>query len=91
MPNSRASKNSSVISNVREAAIRVEVDNLAAALEAYKAWRLLRTDAAHVFFKEIKSNGRVVAFKAKTAKAVENAKHAFCTKAENAEEELCFV
>ena len=63
----------------------------ASALEAYKAWRLLRTEASHVFFKEIKSNGRVVAFKAKTAKAVENAKRAFCTKAENAEQELCFV
>ena len=63
----------------------------ASALEAYKAWRLLRTDAAHVFFKEIKSNGRVISFKAKTAKAVENAKRAFCTKAENADEELCFV
>ena len=63
----------------------------ASALEAYKAWRLLRTEASHVFFKEIKSNGRVVAFKAKTAKAVENTKRAFCTKAENAEEDLCFV
>mmetsp|Transcript_15454 Transcript_15454/g.25770 ORF Transcript_15454/g.25770 Transcript_15454/m.25770 type:complete len:236 (-) Transcript_15454:214-921(-) len=63
----------------------------ASALDAYKAWRLLRTESSHIFFKEIKSHGRVVAFKAKTTKAVENAKRAFCTKAENAEEDLCFV
>ena len=63
----------------------------ASALEAYKAWRLLRTDMAHIFFKEIKDHGRVVAFKAKTEKAVENAKKAFCTKPEHAEEEVCWA
>mmetsp|Transcript_29666 Transcript_29666/g.60581 ORF Transcript_29666/g.60581 Transcript_29666/m.60581 type:complete len:231 (-) Transcript_29666:308-1000(-) len=63
----------------------------ASAIESYKAWRLLRSDMAHVFFKELKENGRVVSFKAKAMKAVDSAKKAFCTKPENAEEELCWV
>lgn len=40
----------------------------ASGIEGYKAWRLMRTDMAHVFFKEMKDHGRVVSFKAKAAK-----------------------
>eukprot|EP01083_Nonionella_stella_P058898 154171_1 len=36
-------------------------------IERYLAWKLLKTDMAHVFFKEIKDHGRVVAFKAKAS------------------------
>ena len=76
----------------------------ASAMEKYLAWKYLQSEQAHVFFKEIKSNGtvsrcemyfrifwsfltnhvaiwpclfltgRVVSFKAKTRKAVDNAK-----------------
>ena len=61
----------------------------ASAIEKYLAWKLLRTDLAHVFFKEIKEHGRVVAFKAKARKAVDNAKQAFCQS--HADSELCLV
>jgi hypothetical protein len=50
----------------------------ASAIEKYMAWKLLRTDKSHIFFKEIKDHGRVVSFKAKARKAVEAAKEAFC-------------
>jgi len=64
----------------------------ASPIESYMAWRLLKTDMAHVFFRELKENGRVVAFKAKARKAVENAKTAFCSKEENQEKyDFCFV
>ncbi len=63
----------------------------ASGIEAYKAWRLMKTDMAHVFFKELKDNGRVVAFKAKAQKAVEAAKTAFCTNPDHAEDDFCWV
>jgi len=61
----------------------------ASAMEKYLAWQLLKTETAHVFFKEIKDHGKVVAFKAKTRKAVEDSKAAFC--ASHEDNELCFV
>ncbi len=61
----------------------------ASALEKYMAWKILRTELAHVFFKEIKEHGRVVAFKAKTAKTVETAKEAFCQS--HNDSDLCLV
>jgi len=63
----------------------------ASKLEAYKAWRLLRTDMAHVFFKELKDHGRVVAFKAKAQKAVDAAKKTFCTNPDHSEDDLCWI
>lgn len=63
----------------------------ASAIETYKAWRLLKTDMAHVLFKEIKHHGRVTSFKAKARKAVDAAKQTFCTKADNAEDDFCWV
>ena len=63
--------------------------HVASAMEKYLAWKLLRSDLAHVFFKEIKENGRVVAFKAKTKKAVDAAKDSFCRT--HVDSELCFV
>jgi hypothetical protein len=60
------------------------------ALESYMAWRLLRQDVGHVFFRELKESGRVVSFKAKARKAVDAAKKAFCDHHDD-EEELCFV
>jgi hypothetical protein len=62
----------------------------ASQLERYMAWRLLKHDMAHVFFKELKQNGRVVAFKAKASKAVKAAKEHFC-KTHADEYEFCFV
>lgn len=61
----------------------------ASQMERYMAWRLLKQDMAHVFFKELKQNGRVVAFKAKATKAVEAAKKTFCNTHD--EPEFCFV
>lgn len=63
----------------------------ASAMEKYLTWKLLQTDMAHVFFKEIKSHGRVVAFRAKPRKAVDNAKEMFCRDIDNEDNELCFV
>mmetsp|Transcript_25746 Transcript_25746/g.42861 ORF Transcript_25746/g.42861 Transcript_25746/m.42861 type:complete len:199 (+) Transcript_25746:324-920(+) len=60
------------------------------ALESYMAWRLLRLDVGHVFFRELKENGRVVAFKAKARKGVDAAKRAFCDNHED-EDEICFA
>lgn len=61
----------------------------ASAIEKYLAWKLLRTDIGHLFFKEIKDHGRVVAFKAKTQKAVNDALRAFCQS--HKDDELCLV
>jgi hypothetical protein len=61
----------------------------ASAMEKYLAWKLLKTEMAHIFFKEIKDHGRVVAFKAKTRKAVDAAKEAFCQS--HADNEICLV
>lgn len=63
----------------------------ASAMEKYLTWKLLQTDLAHVFFKEIKSHGRVVAFRAKPRKAVDTAKDMFCRNIDNEDNELCFV
>lgn len=61
----------------------------ASAIEKYMAWKLLRTETAHVFFKEIKDHGRVVSFKAKARKAVDAAKQAFCNSHEDSD--MCLV
>jgi len=63
----------------------------ASKLETYRAWKLLRTDMAHVFFKELKDHGRVVAFKAKAQKAVDAAKETYCKNPNNAMDEFCWV
>ena len=63
----------------------------ASSIDTYKAWKLLRTDMAHVLFKEIKDHGRVVSFKAKAESAVEAAKQTFCTNPDNAEDDFCWV
>lgn len=60
-------------------------------IEAYKAWKLLKSESSHIFFKELKSNGRVVSFKAKTKKAVDASKVAFCTDPAHAESGICWV
>ena len=56
----------------------------------YMAWKLLRGDMSHVFFKDMKQNGRILSFKAKARKAVDNAKTAFCANHED-DVEFCFV
>jgi len=61
----------------------------ASAIEKYMAWKILRTDMAHVFFKEIKEKGRVVSFKAKARKAVDAAKQAFCN--DHQDSDMCLV
>jgi len=63
----------------------------ASGIESYKAWKLLRTDLGHVFFKDIKDHGRVVSFKARAAKAVEASKQTFCMNPDHSLEDLCFV
>jgi hypothetical protein len=55
------------------------------AIEKYMAWKLLRTEISHVFFKEIKDHGRVVSFKAKDRKAVDAARQVFCKTHEGSE------
>mmetsp|Transcript_27253 Transcript_27253/g.43051 ORF Transcript_27253/g.43051 Transcript_27253/m.43051 type:complete len:233 (-) Transcript_27253:158-856(-) len=62
----------------------------ATAMEKYLAWKYLQSDMSHIFFKEIKSHGRVVSFKAKTRKAVSAAKEMFCRTHED-DNEICFV
>ena len=62
----------------------------ASAIEEYMAWKLLKGEMSHIFFKDLKHNGRVLSFKAKARKAVENAKVAFCSShGDNAE--FCLV
>jgi hypothetical protein len=61
----------------------------ASAIEKYMAWKILRTDMAHVFFKEVKEHGRVVSFKAKTRKAVDAAKQDYCN--DHKDSDLCEV
>jgi hypothetical protein len=59
-------------------------------IENYMAWRLLKAEVGHVFFKELKENGRVMSFKPKNAKSVMAAKANFC--AEHQEErDFCFA
>eukprot|EP00536_Pseudo-nitzschia_multiseries_P003769 jgi/Psemu1/302161/fgenesh1_kg.59_\ len=61
----------------------------ASAIETYQAWRLLQSDLAHVFFKDIKEHGRTTSFKVKARKAVESAKQAFCNS--HTDSDLCLV
>jgi len=64
----------------------------ASAIETYMAWRLLKADISHVFFKDLKHNGRIVAFKAKARKGVDAAKQAFCSNPDHSDEsDFCFV
>lgn len=63
----------------------------ASTMEKYLTWKLLQSDMAHIFFKEIKSHGRVVAFRAKGRKAVDSAKDIFCRSIDNEDNEICFV
>ena len=69
--------------------VEVVHSHAASAIEKYMAWKLLRTDLAHIFFKEIKDHGRVVSFKAKARKAVDAAKQAFCNSHDD--NEICLV
>lgn len=69
--------------------VELVLSHVASSMENYLAWKLLRSDMSHVFFKEIKDHGRVVAFKAKTKKAVEAAKDTFCRTHEDAD--ICYV
>lgn len=61
----------------------------ASAIENYQAWRLLQSDLAHVFFKDMKDHGKVTSFKVKARKAVETAKKAFCN--DHTDSDLCLV
>lgn len=61
----------------------------ASAIEKYMVWRLLQTEQAHVFFKDIKDHGRIVSFKAKAHKAVDAAKQAFCNSHQDSD--ICLV
>jgi hypothetical protein len=61
----------------------------ASAIEQYMAWKLLKMETGHLFFKEIKDHGRVVSFKAKAKNAVEGAKQVFCNSHQNSD--LCIV
>jgi len=61
----------------------------ASAIEKYQAWRLLQSDLAHVFFKDMKDHGRITSFKAKARKAVDVAKKVFCNS--HSDSDLCLV
>ena len=61
----------------------------ASAIEQYQAWRLLQSDLAHVFFKDMKDHGRVTSFKVKARKAVDTAKKTFCNS--HTDSDLCLV
>lgn len=61
----------------------------ASAIENYQAWRLLQTDVAHVFFKDMKDHGQVTSFKVKARKAVDTAKKAFCNTHDDSD--ICLV
>lgn len=61
----------------------------ASAIEKYMAWKLLKSDMAHVFFKDLKDHGRIVAFRAKTRKAVDAAKETFCKN--HQDDDFCYV
>jgi len=60
------------------------------AMEKYLAWKFLQSEQSHIFFKEIKSHGRVTSFKAKTRKHVTAAKEMFCRTHQD-DNEICFV
>jgi len=71
--------------------IELVLNHAASATEEYMAWRLLRGDISHVFFKDIKHHGRILSFKAKARKAVENAKDTFCASHLDEDVDFCFV
>jgi hypothetical protein len=58
-------------------------------MEKYMAWKILRTEWSHVFFRDVKDHGRIVSFKAKARKTVEAAKQAFCQ--DHKDSDLCPV
>lgn len=62
----------------------------ASPIENYMAWRLFKSEMGHVFFKELKENGRVTSFKPKPAKSVEAAKTMFCSHHDD-EDEFCYI
>ena len=62
----------------------------ASTIEKYMAWKLLRTEMAHIFFREIKDHGIVVSFKARAKNAVVAAKKHFCATHID-DNEICFV
>ena len=57
-------------------------------LEKYEAWRLLRSEVGHVFFKELKEQGRVVSFKPKPKKSVDASKDSYCA-SHSDDEDIC--
>lgn len=61
----------------------------ASSIEKYQAWRFLQSELSHVFFKDIKDNGRISSFKAKARKAVDATKQAFCNS--HVDSDLCLV
>ena len=63
--------------------------HVGSAIEMYMAWKLLKSEKAHIFFKEIKDHGRVVAFKAKARNAVAASKEAFCR--DHGDSDICMV
>jgi len=69
--------------------IQLVHSHAASAIEKYRAWRLLQTDLAHVFFKDIKDHGHISSFKAKARKGVDIAKQAFCNS--HSDSDLCLV
>jgi hypothetical protein len=82
---------SSLVDNDLSPASLVELvhAHAASAIENYMAWRLLQTEEAHVFFKDIKDHGRIVSFKSKARKAVDAAKQGFCNSHQDSD--LCLV
>lgn len=72
-----------------EKLIELVHSHAASAIEKYQAWRLLQSDVAHVFFKDIKDHGRITSFKVKARKATETAKKAFCNS--HADSDLCLI
>jgi hypothetical protein len=73
-----------------KALIELVHSHAASPIENYMAWRLLKAEVGHVFFKELKENGRVTSFKPKPAKSVEAAKANFCAHHEE-EQDFCFA
>lgn len=57
----------------------------ASPVEEYMAWKLLQGEMAHVFFKDMKVQGRILSFKAKPRKGADNAKEVFCQTHEDVE------
>jgi hypothetical protein len=58
--------------------VLIVLSHKASQVERYEAWRLLRSEIGHVFFKEISEHGRVVAFRAKPKKSVHALRDVYC-------------